>query len=254
MTRTSRNAARVGGAALVIILVALGPLSSSAAAHDVIQIGPYTVKWGWLLEPACIDQENAVWMLITKVVNGSSVAVMGVTGLEISLISPGGATREDKLHAGDENGTYVGEPVIPTSTGYYLLKLGGDILGEPADKTVKMDFVLGNGCRDFPPSQPPNSVDPEARRLASEAMAKANASAAAVQQLTLLVYAALGVGGASLALAGYNAHLGRQSLAIARQKESRAKGEGAADELLKAEGDTPPDAPKPVEIDGEPKT
>ncbi|HLF06286.1 MAG TPA: hypothetical protein VI893_03800 [Thermoplasmata archaeon] len=242
MTRASR-----AGMLMVAMLFAglAGPGSFVASAHDMIKVGEYTVKWGWNREPACVNQENAVWMEITKPVNGTATPVNGAEKtLKVTLIGPGGEKRDDELGPGEENGTYVGKPVIPTSTGTYLLKLEQDILGTPVDETVKMDFVLGNNCIDFPPSKTQEGKDAEARKAAAAAWAQSNATAAQVQMLTLLVYAAGGVGGASLALAGYNAHLGRQSLAIARQKESREKGEEAADELLKTEEEPVAEGPK----------
>jgi hypothetical protein len=252
MGSMSERAGKVGGLVVLVAAMAVaGPISSSAGAHDTIRVGAYTVGWGWEFEPPCANEENTVFVEVYIQTGPVKSPVLGAeANLTISLEAPGGETRPDRLSVGEENGTYLGKRFIPTSTGYYLLHLGGKVLEEPVNETVKMDLVVpsASGCRSFP-SATQEGRDEEARRMAAEAWDKANATARQMETLTLLVYAALGVGGASLALAGYNAHLSRQSLAIARQKESRAKGEAAADDLLRSADDEAKDSPKPVEVD-----
>ena len=133
---------------------------------------------------------------------------------------------------GTENGSYDSDRIIPTAS-VYLIHFSGNVLGEAVDKTKGLEEVSANGCADFPPSQVGEGSDKIAKERASAAWASSNATADQLKFLTLLVYGAGGLGGAALALAGYNAWLGRQSLAIARQREMREKAEQAADEILK---------------------
>ena len=144
-----RSVAALAASAVLLALALAGILITPALAHTRVEVGPYSLVFGWLLEPVVVGERNAVLIVITE-------GETPVEGLESTLdaeIRYAGRELSGNLAPGDEPGDYVVE-FVPTVRGQYVVHLTGTIGEETVDLTVEPEEVLGPEVMQFPEPVP----------------------------------------------------------------------------------------------------
>ncbi len=183
-------------AAIVMVVASLGIFSSPAAAHERRTVGPYTFVVGWIVEPAYLNQLNALDLTVTETATTKPVEGLEKT-LKAELIAGGRSTVKPLTIATRFGlpGKYQGQ-VLPTRVGEYTFHLTGTVNTTVIDEKFESGPGRFGGIEDLAPLQFPNSV-PSNSDLATN-LDDANG------KLTLaiaLAAAALGVSVVSLAMA-----------------------------------------------------
>lgn len=168
-----------------VLLWSVGP-AGTADAHEIVTIGDYWLKIGWLSEPPLVGEKNAV--LIVAANAETSAMVEDLSTINIS-ISAGG--RSQGLRMGpmgqDAPGEFVAD-LIPTVRGVYTLELRGTLGDERVNVDVDLDEVQDAGSVQFP-ERSASMLELEKRLAAAEA---------ALGQARLVAIFALVLGGLSL--------------------------------------------------------
>ena len=132
------------------LLLLLGGLWQTAAAHAGAEIGPYTVILGWVEEPPLVGERNALFLEILE-------ADAPVTGAEASLsltVLDGGRTFSSNLNPGpDHPGHYTAE-IFPTVRGQYEVELTGTLGETTFDHVLEPEEVFSAARLQFPEAQP----------------------------------------------------------------------------------------------------
>jgi hypothetical protein len=222
ISQFGRRAAAITGGALLAALAVV-----PASAHAVVPIAPYTLAIGWAVEPAYVNNANAVEVLVTdsagKAVNDLAAGDLKV---QVSLASQTSSTM-DLVPAFDPD-TGLGTPgdyraqLIPTVAGAYTFHVTGAVHGTKVDQTIQASdktFAVVTEATDaqFPTKVPSNpqlsqlasqtttrvtaaqSAAEAARKAADDASSSAN-RALIIGIVALVVGVVLGGGGAVLAM------------------------------------------------------
>ncbi|MGH2490094.1 MAG: hypothetical protein ACRDF9_01175 [Candidatus Limnocylindria bacterium] len=126
-------------AATLVVAASLTAFSSTAAAHETRNVGPYVFVVGWLDEPAIQGQPNAATVRITdpRVTPPKPVLEVNKT-LDIKVFSGGLSTP----YAGTVRAVF-GQPglyaldVIPTASGGYKYLLTGKVEALDVNETFE---------------------------------------------------------------------------------------------------------------------
>jgi hypothetical protein len=160
----------------------------AASAHQVKQVGPFTLAVGFGNEPAYSGQPNSVQLLLSE--KGKPVTDLGST-LKVE-VKFGGSTKGLLIEPNFEVGEF-GTPgdyrawFIPTQIGTYAFHFTGKIGSNPVDLTFTsgpktFSDVLDPAEAEFPPTNAPTNqelaarLDREGPRLAAVASAASSAA------------------------------------------------------------------------------
>ena len=153
-----------GFLALVMVLVAIGLVviaTRPAAAHEDRPVGPYNFHVGWHVEPALLDQLNAVELTVTT--TSDNKPVTGVEkGLTVTISTRGQTSDKLNLDPSDETPGLYTATIIPTATGDYQFHFVGTIGTTKVDETFDSAKGLFNSVDpinnlEFPNAVPSNS-------------------------------------------------------------------------------------------------
>ena len=195
MLRTSRARPGIAVAAALAVLA----LSAGAVlAHEVRQVGDYTIVIGFIDEPVFVGQKSGLEILITT---GDEQPVEGLEETLAAEAIQGDDRRELML------GPRFGEPgwyqafFFPTRAGAYTFHITGSIEGQEIDETFTSSPEGFSEVEEVSSAQFPVQL-PAAAELADQAQRGADAAG--------LVPIALGIGAAGLVagLAGLGLALG----------------------------------------------
>lgn len=121
-------------------------------AHEDRPVGPYNFHVGWHVEPALVDQLNAVELTLTTTTDGKPV-----TGAEKNLtvtVSTRGQTSDAlTFDPSDETPGLYTASIIPTLTGDYQFHFMGMV------GTTKVDEVFDSAQGKFNPVDPINDLE-----------------------------------------------------------------------------------------------
>ncbi len=154
-------------AAIVVVVASLGIFASPAVAHERRTVGPYTFVVGWSVEPAYVNQLNALALKVTE-----TATTKAVEGLDKSLkidVVFGGASAVKPLTLEalfGQPGTYEAQ-VVPTKTGDYAFHITGTIGTTPIDQKFESGPGRFDGVEDITPLQFPNAI-PSSSDLAAK--------------------------------------------------------------------------------------
>jgi hypothetical protein len=144
------------GLAAVIVLLAL---ALPAAAHEDRSVGPYNFHVGWHVEPALVDQLNAVELTVTQ--DGNPVADVDQT-LTVTVSTGGKTSAPLLLQASDETPGLYTAALIPTVVGDYQFHFVGTVGSYQVDETFnsadgQFDSVDPITDLQFPEQEPSNA-------------------------------------------------------------------------------------------------
>ncbi len=92
-----------------------------AQAHEDRPVGPYTLHVGWHVEPALLDQLNAVELMVTTTTDGKPVTGVEKT-LTVTVSTRGQTSNTLNFDPSDESPGLYTAAIIPTATGDYQPK------------------------------------------------------------------------------------------------------------------------------------
>lgn len=165
--------------AVALALLVLAGGVHVARAHERVEVGPYALVIGWLMEPPLVGERNALTLEITEdeqPVTGAEAA------LDVALLF-GPESYRANLNPTLTPGLYTID-IFPTVRGQYTVRLFGT-LGETAvDVEVEPEEVFPAGRIQFPEPMP------DARELEKEI----TALEADIQAARTLAYAGIAAG------------------------------------------------------------
>ncbi len=176
----------------LILIALIGPLLwilapvGTADAHEIVTIGPYWLKIGWLSEPPLVGEKNAVLIVAANAETSAMLDDLSTINISISV----GGRSQDLLvrsMAEDAPGEFVAD-LIPTVRGVYTLELRGTLGDERVNVSVDLDEVEEAGSVQFP-ERASSMLELEKRLAAAEG---------ALGQARLVAIIALVVSGLSL--------------------------------------------------------
>ena len=168
--------------ALILILASVPP----ALAHTRVEIGPYVVVVGWLVEPPIVGERNALTVSIMR--EGQPVEGVEAT-LNAELLYAGRSFRAN-LNPTATPGLYTAE-IFPTVRGQYAVRLFGALEDIAVDEVIEPEEVFPADRIQFPEPQPdPRAMQQQIAALESE-----------LQIARTLALAGVGVGVLGLGLA-----------------------------------------------------
>ena len=173
-------------AVFAIVVSSFAFSSNVALGHERRNVGPYTFVVGWLVEPAYVNNLNALDLTVSE-----TQGAKAVEGLEKTLqaeIIVGGAAKTMPLKVAARfglPGKYQGQ-VLPTNTGDYSFHIFGTV------GTTKVDEKFESGPNTFGGIEPTDALQfPD--KLVSDADLVAR-----LDQLQALVIAGLVLAGLAL--------------------------------------------------------
>jgi hypothetical protein len=135
--------------AVCLLALFLLTTTQSAKAHERVEIGPYVVIVGWLVEPPIVGERNAI---IVEISEDEQPVTGAEAGLDVELVY-GAETFRANLNPTAVPGHYTVD-VFPTVRGQYGLRLFGE-LGETAvDETIEPEEVFPGDRIQFPEPLP----------------------------------------------------------------------------------------------------
>ena len=130
-------------ATLAIVVSSFAINGNVALGHERRNVGPYTFVVGWIVEPAYVNNMNALDLTVTE-----TQGAKPVEGLEKTLqaeVSVGGAAKTMTLKLAARfglPGKYQGQ-LLPTNTGDYSFHIFGSV------GTTKVDEKFESGPNTF---------------------------------------------------------------------------------------------------------
>ena len=166
---------------MIFVWLFAGWQVQSAFAHTRVELGPYAVVVGWLVEPPVIGERNAVIVEVHKI--DGNVPVSGVEATLDAEFVYGGQVFRANLNPTETSGLYTAE-IFPTVRGQYAVRLFGTIEDFEIDEVIEPEEVFPASRIQFPEAQPePRDLQQQIRALQSD-----------VQSVRTLAMIGLGVG------------------------------------------------------------
>lgn len=140
---------RVVGTAVILTITLLAISTTTTLAHTRVEVGPYTIVVGWLVEPPVVGERNALTIEITE--DGEPVS-----GAEDDLRAElvyGAQTFRTNLNPTEESGLYTAT-IFPTVRGQYAVRLFGTLNGLEIDETIEPEEVFSADRIQFPEPLP----------------------------------------------------------------------------------------------------
>ncbi len=134
---------------VALLIVGLLALPMTVWAHETVQVGDYTVEYGWVSEPAVAGQPNAVVINISS--SASQDKNVDVSGLKVQAVY-GGQTKVLTLQPlGENTPDQFVAPITPTRPGKYTVHLEGSIGSTQFKNDVQPEEVQTADVVQFPP-------------------------------------------------------------------------------------------------------
>jgi hypothetical protein len=183
-------------AAIAMVVASLGIFASPAAAHERRTVGPYTFVVGWIVEPAYVNQLNALDLTVTETATTKAVEGLEKT-LKAELIAGGGSAIKPLTIAARFGlpGKYQGQ-VLPTKVGDYTFHITGTVNTTTIDEKFESGPGRFGAIEDIAPLQFPASLPSN-----SDLAAKLDETSSKLTLAIGLAAAALGISVVSLAMA-----------------------------------------------------
>lgn len=180
---------------ILLVVLLISWQVHSALAHTRVEVGPYAIVIGWLVEPPVVGERNAVIIEVTE----ADAPVIGVeAALDMEFLYGGAAFRAN-LNPTNTPGLYTAE-LFPTVRGQYVVRLFGTIGDLTIDELLEPEEVFPASRIQFPEAQPePRDLQQQITLLKSE-----------LQSARTLAFVGLGFGVVGLAAGILGILMGRR--------------------------------------------
>ncbi len=144
----------------IIALLALLLTTQIVSAHQTVTIGNYDVEYGWINEPAVIDQANAIVINITDNTGTAADANIDASSLLVQAVFGDQAKTLTLQPLGEDAPGQFIAPITPTRPGVYTVHLGGSIGSTSFNDDVQPEEVNTLDLVQFPPIVPLAGASP----------------------------------------------------------------------------------------------
>lgn len=147
--------------ALAVAAVSLAP-TAAAHASATSTDGKIKVTWGWTTEPALSDTPNGLDLVLRYAENNSGVVGVPADALTVTLMYGEESLTLESIQpqrGREAEGRYTGpEPITPSASGLYVLKVAGTVEGSEIDLEIPATHeVPSMSSTYFPPMQTSDS-------------------------------------------------------------------------------------------------
>lgn len=143
---------RVGRVLVTAVFLAIILLTSNTTttlAHTRVEVGPYAIVVGWLVEPPIVGERNAITIEISE---DEAPVADAESDLRVELVY-GGQTFRTNLNPTEEPGFYTAT-IFPTVRGQYAVRLFGTLGAMEIDETIEPEEVFSADRIQFPEPLP----------------------------------------------------------------------------------------------------
>ncbi|KAA3665553.1 MAG: hypothetical protein DWQ04_00010 [Chloroflexi bacterium] len=148
----------------VFVLLFVEGQVRSVLAHTRVEVGPYAIVVGWLVEPPVIGERNAVIVEVHE----DDAPVVGVEATLDAEFVYGGQVFRANLNPTETPGLYTAE-IFPTVRGQYAVRLFGSIGDLEIDEVLEPEEVFPASRIQFPEAQPePRDLQQQITMLQAE--------------------------------------------------------------------------------------
>ncbi len=140
---------RVLGTAVFLAALLLIINTTITLAHTRVEVGPYAIVVGWLVEPPIVGERNA---LVVEISEGETPVASAESDLKAELVY-GAQTFRTNLNPTDEPGIYTAT-IFPTIRGQYTLHLFGTLGDTEIDEQLEPEEVFSADRVQFPEPLP----------------------------------------------------------------------------------------------------
>lgn len=137
------------GTAVFLMAIGFIQTTQTALAHTRVEVGPYAIVVGWLVEPPIVGERNALTIEISE-------NELPVTGAEATLdveVLYGGRTWRVNMNPTETPGLYTAT-LFPTVRGQYTVRLFGMLPNTEVDVPIDPEEVLPASNLHFPQPLP----------------------------------------------------------------------------------------------------
>lgn len=145
----NQRVGRVLATAVFLAAILLTLNTVTTLAHTRVEVGPYTIVVGWLVEPPIVGERNA---LVVEISEGETPVADAESDLRAELVY-GGQTFRTNLNPTEEPGLYTAT-VFPTVRGQYAVRLFGTLGDMEIDETIEPEEVFSADRIQFPEPLP----------------------------------------------------------------------------------------------------
>ena len=141
-----------------LVIAALLALPMTVSAHQTVTVGDYDIEYGWVNEPAVVNQPNAVVINISQ--KGAQDANIDASRVQIQAVY-GGVSKTLTLQPLGENtpGQFIA-PMTPTRPGVYTIHIGGKIGSTMLNNDVQPEEIQTADVVQFPPVDAQINIEP----------------------------------------------------------------------------------------------
>ncbi len=144
-----QRAVRLMVTAVLLAAILLTINAATTLAHTRVEVGPYAIVVGWLVEPPIVGERNA---LVVEISEGETPIADAESDLRAELVY-GAQTFRTNLNPTDEPGVYTAT-VFPTVRGQYAVRLFGTLGDMEIDETIEPEEVFLADRIQFPEPLP----------------------------------------------------------------------------------------------------
>lgn len=144
-----QRAVRLMVTAVLLAAILLTINAATTLAHTRVEVGPYAIVVGWLVEPPIVGERNA---LVVEISEGETPIADAESDLRAELVY-GAQTFRTNLNPTDDPGVYTAT-VFPTVRGQYAVRLFGTLGDLEIDETIEPEEVFSADRIQFPEPLP----------------------------------------------------------------------------------------------------
>lgn len=144
-----QRAVRLMVTAVLLAAILLTINAATTLAHTRVEVGPYAIVVGWLVEPPIVGERNA---LVVEISEGETPVADAESDLRAELVY-GAQTFRTNLNPTDDPGVYTAT-VFPTVRGQYAVRLFGTLGDLEIDETIEPEEVFSADRIQFPEPLP----------------------------------------------------------------------------------------------------
>lgn len=144
-----QRAVRLMVTAVLLAAILLTINAATTLAHTRVEVGPYAIVVGWLVEPPIVGERNA---LVVEISEDEVPVADAESDLRAELVY-GAQTFRTNLNPTDEPGVYTAT-VFPTVRGQYAVRLFGTLGDMEIDETIEPEEVFSADRIQFPEPLP----------------------------------------------------------------------------------------------------